>query len=53
MAKYTVNVDPENERELSEAEVRDLRVLGFQVTEVKGSRPAKANDPKSNDTKEG
>ncbi|MEU9819214.1 hypothetical protein [Pseudonocardia alni] len=46
--KYRLNVDPDEEFELSDAEVRDLRALGFQVTRVtgKGAGNSSANDNK-------
>lgn len=32
MAKYTLNVDPDVEYELSDVEVTDLRAMGFSVS---------------------
>lgn len=34
VAKYTLNVQPEDEHELTDAEAADLRSLGFTVTAV-------------------
>jgi hypothetical protein len=46
--KYRLNVDPETEHELTEAEVADLEAFGFKVTKVSGSKsaPSSANAEK-------
>ncbi|GAA4992673.1 hypothetical protein WHI96_07915 [Pseudonocardia tropica] len=50
--KYRLNVDPDVEHELSDAEVRDLRSFGFQVTRVTG-KSAASNSSGNNQNQEG